>query len=419
MLKIINSYKNNIRLQQVLGLFSANLIGIPLGLVTNIIISGYLGSKGYGDYRLVASIFNFASVIFTFGLIQAGSRALVLNQNKNNAKEYYGTELIITAGLFFVMSIFLYGYVAIDKNLHEKELKMFMIYAIPFSWVFLMQKYCETLFQADNKIELLAKTRLYPQIGLLVAALFIHFYLKKFAIDRLSVIWVMYIAIQTATIIWVIIKINASYVNISVRLKEIFSYNKTFGFDIYLGSIFAVGFSQLSPIIVSYFSEDNSGVGFYSLALTLAMPLAFIPNTIATTHYKDFAIQKSISKKLIILTLTLSIAALICLWLVVGLFVSYFYGEEFKEVTPLFYIISIGIIAHGMADFFNRYMGANGQGRTLRNTSFLVGASILLGNLLLIPYWGEYGAAYTNLGSGFIYLITMLIAYIRYISKNI
>jgi len=32
--------------------------------------------------------------------------------------------------------------------------------------------------------------------------------------------------------------------------------------------------------------------------------------------------------------------------------------------------MSFGVAAHGFADFFNRYLGANGQGKFLRNSAF-------------------------------------------------
>jgi O-antigen/teichoic acid export membrane protein len=419
MFKIIyQQLKVNTRLKQVVGLFSVNLVGIPLGIVTSIIVTKYLGAKGFGDYKFITSIFALASIIFTFGFYQAGNRALVLNKDSKKAKEYYGAELVVTAALFGIMSICLLIYGILDSNLQEKQLSKFFLYAIPFSWIFLIQIYFENLFQADNRIRLLAKARLYPQVGFLVMASlnYIAFDISYF--DRLTNIWLYYISSIMIVYALIIHQINVSFVNIKTRLLEIWAHNKSYGFDVYIGSLFAVGFAQLSAVFISYYGNDNSGVGFYSLALTLSMPLAFIPNTIATTHYKDFSKQKLIPKKLIIVTLALSLSALIVLWVIVPPFVDYFYGETFYSVVPLNYIISIGMVAHGIADFFNRYMGANGQGKILRNTSFVVGISILVANIALIPKWGEYGAAYTNIISGFVYLIIMSTSYYKYINNE-
>ena len=160
--KLIQRYKKNTHAKQILGLFSVNIIGIPIGIFTSIVITRFLGAQGYGDYKFIQSIFNFAIIIFTFGFFQAGNRALVLNNNKQTAREYYGAELVITGGLFIVMSFFLTLYALFDGNIQEKQLDKFLLFLIPFGWVFLLLRYFETLFQADNRIRMLAEVRLFP-----------------------------------------------------------------------------------------------------------------------------------------------------------------------------------------------------------------------------------------------------------------
>ncbi len=123
-------------------------------------------------------------------------------------------------------------------------------------------------------------------------------------------------------------------------------------------------------------------------------------------------------KKLLLITVGLSTAAIIGLWVIVPLFVKYFYGEEFQSVIWLNFIVSFGVLAHGFGDFFNRYLGANGQGAALRNSAFFVGASLIVLNLLLIPKWGENGAAFARLISGFVYIISMEFFYLRYVKKK-
>jgi len=181
----------------------------------------------------------------------------------------------------------------------------------------------------------------------------------------------------------------------------------------YVGSVFAVGFSQLTGILISYFAADNSGVGYYSLAVTIAAPLAFIPNVIATTHYKDFSTSERVSKKLLNITLAISFTALLFAILLVGPFVKIFYGLEFAPVVRLTYIVSFGIMLNGLGDFFNRFLGSHGEGKALRNSAFIVGLSVMILNVVLIPLYGEYGAALTTFISGLIYFVCMYIYYRR------
>jgi O-antigen/teichoic acid export membrane protein len=144
------------------------------------------------------------------------------------------------------------------------------------------------------------------------------------------------------------------------------------------------------------------------------MPLSFIPNTIATTHYKEFSQLKVVPKKLLLLTIGISLGVLIALWLIVPVFVRFFYGEEFASVIDINFIVSLGVVLYGFGDFFNRFLGANGQGKTLRNSSFFVGAGVLISSILLIPKWGEYGAAFSKLIAGAVYLCIIIYHYNKF-----
>lgn len=415
---LISIWYSNPRLKQIIGLFSVNLIGIPIGIITSIALTRYLGPDGFGDYKFIFSIFNFAIIIFTFGFFQAGNRALVLNHKPQTAREYYGTELIITGALFIIMSTFLIFYGLYDQNLHEKNLTKTFFLIIPFGWIFLLSMYFETLFHADNRIRMLAQVRLYPKIGFLILAIVIYFAFANLKVDRLKLVWFIYLFTEVVVYTIILIKLKISFQNLQKRLLEIWHYNQSFGFNVYLGSLFAIGLSRFTEILISYYGIDNTGVGFYSLALTFTLPLSLIPNTIATTHYKDFATLKHIPIKVLRFTTYLSLVSLIGIWLIVPLFVNYFYGSFFKSVIPLNFIVSIGVIAHGFGDLYNKYLGANGQGVILRNSSFFVGVSMLLFSLILIPKWGEYGAAIAKMITGFVYLIVIIYFYYRFIKTK-
>ena len=405
--KFLHQYKNNPKLRQVISLLSVNVIVIPLSVVSSMIITRFLGPVAYGDYKFLLNLFSLAVVIFSFGYFQAGNRALVLNNDIQKAKEIYGAELIITAILFLIMTAFLCAYALVDHNIIEKGLRKTLLLLIPFSWVFLLVKYFEVLFQADNKIKLLAKSRLYPQLGYFTSILIIYLFIFHYSGNKLAIIMAAYLLTQILAFSYIIYVINPSFKNLKRRIKEILVYNRSYGFNVYLGSVLAVGFSQLTGLLISYFASDNSGVGYFSLATTIAGPLSFIPNVIATTHYKDFSTSKQVPRKLFMTTIIVSGAALILCWLLVKPFIKYFYTPEFSPVIPLTYIVSIGIILNGVADFFNRFLGSHGKGKALRNSAFIVGFCLMIFNILLIPRFGETGAAWTLLLSGVVYFISI------------
>lgn len=413
----IKQYNNNERIRQVVLLFSINIIGIPLGIITSIIITRFLGANGYGDYVFINNVFRLAILIGTFGFFHAGNRAIVLTDDKQSAREYYGAELVVLSGLFVIICIGLLLYASYDNNVQEKGLRLYLIYLSPFVWVYLLVRYFEVLFQADNRIKLLSKTRLFPKIGFAISVSAIYFLITDFHYSNLLLVFFFFLITQIIVFVYVLYQVNPSIQNLQYRIKEIWNFNKAYGFNVYIGSLFAVSFAQLTGILISYFAIDNTGVGYYSLALTFSAPLAIVPNIIATTHFKDFSKRKKIPNKLIYTTTILSIGALLLVWIIVPPFVNYFYGEEFSKVIPLVFIVSIGMVLYGMANFVNRFLGSHGQGKALRNSSFIVGSSLMIFNIGLIPIMGETGAAYTKGITGFVYLMTIIWFYRRYVNK--
>lgn len=406
------------RFRQASSLFAVNIVGIPIGLLTSIFLTRYLGADSFGDLKFLQTVFAVAVLVFSFGFFQAGNRALVVNEDKDRAREYYGAELVILVGLFMLMSLALTIYALYDPNVLSKGLGYELLCLIPFGWLYLLLQYFEVLFQADNKIRLLAKVRLYPKLSMLFAVTILYLFFMEIEGNRLLIAFGLYIFVEIVAYVSIIIKLKISFKGLTSRVKEIWGFNRSFGFDVYLGSLFAVGLAQVSGVLISYFGVDNRGVGFYALALALSAPLAFIPNTIATTSYKDFCGKSRIPPQLLMITLIISFLSLISLLVLVPPFVRYFYGSQFESVIDLSLVVSVGVLVHGMADFFNRYLGANGQGRALRNSSFMVGGSALVSNLFLIPLWGEMGAAYARAITGIVYFFIIYYFYRVYVSSN-
>src|SRR5690606_2782112 len=109
-----------------------------------------------------------------------------------------------------------------DQNLKEKSLQRLFLYCIPVSSIFLLMKYFETLFQADNRIKLLAQSRLLPKIvfGIGVLVLFLFFDNVSMS-NKLETVWILFFSTQAVVYIFIISKINLSFKNFKNRYSEI------------------------------------------------------------------------------------------------------------------------------------------------------------------------------------------------------
>lgn len=422
--KIIFKLKNSLedkKIKQTILLYMVNIVGIPLTITTSMILTRYLGPKLYGDYSFLNSIFIFAIVVFNFGFVDAANRALLLNNNDEKAREIYGSSFILLLLLFFTMSfcLIIFGY--FDSNINNKGLYKAFLYLMPCGWIYLQLSYFEKLFQGDNNIKALAFIRFYPKIGLFLSSLSIYLVFSNLKINRLLIVYVFFIVVHTVVYLLALYKINLSFKNFKYNLKSLWTHTKNYGFDFYIGTLFMTGISNLAALIISNYDSSNSneGVGFFNLAIIFASPLALIPNIVATTHFKEFASLKKIPLKLFKITLFLTFLSLLILWLFIGPFINIFYGKQYHSTIELTQIISIGVAGYSIADFFNRFLGAHGKGKMLRNSSIWTGISLLITNFSFIPIWHERGAAFASVVGSLVYLIIGIYYYKRYVKTNV
>lgn len=414
---IINSIQYGIKNKQIVSLLTWNVLNIPLSFIINILITNLLGSELYGDYMYLNSLFNVGIIIINLGFFQAGNRAIVISKSEQQINELYGAQLVVLIFLYILLTIVLFLNYIFDQNLLEKNLNTIYFYFIPFGFVFLLSQYFETLLMADNRIDKLVITRYIPKIIFLVL-LFIYYFFSLHTrlnpINRILLVWYSLIISQIIIYFIVLFNIHLSFNHLFDKVKFIINVNKTFGIHVYFGNLLSTLFMQLSPIIISYFSLNNKGVGYYTLSVTLSSPLSFIPAIIATTHYKEFTNYNKIPKRLLFLTFSLSCILLFTLWAIVPIFVYYFYNPDFMRSVDLFYFTSIGVFLYGVSDFFSRFLSANGYGVALRNSSIIVGFTTLCTNVITVKYFGEIGAAYSYLLAGIVYISTILFYYNKF-----
>ncbi len=413
----ITSLWDNLRVRQAVALYVASFAGIPLSIFTSIVFTRFLGPQGYGDFAFLDSLFDFARIIFPLGFFYAGNRALVLNHDKQKAREYYGATLIILFLLFVLMAVVMMGYGLTDSNLAEKGLDRFFLYLVPFGWVFLLTPYFDNMLHADNRIHELAATRFFPKVVTFAVALVIFFLLQEFQGDRLAIVMSAYIGAFLVVYLLVFVRIRASFGHLRTRLRRIMHYQRDYGIHLYVGTLFSVGSAALTGILISYFSDDNTGVGFFTLSVAIARPLALIPGVIAATWFKDFSQQTHVSVRLTAITLILSVTAFGALLLLTSPFIRFFYSDDFLPVIVLVYLAGVGMFLYGLASFFNRFLEAHGQGKTVRNTFVATGIVLLVFNLLLIPGHGATGAAVAMIIASTVYLAGMIASYWRVIRR--
>lgn len=178
-----------------------------------------------------------------------------------------------------------------------------------------------------------------------------------------------------------------------------------------------VATNYIAGISLGYFNADNSEVGFYTLALTVTMPLQMLPSIIGTTYFKEFATQDRIPSKVMQTTIWLTIFSCILFALFIKPLVLYLYSERYAAVGNYAIVLAIGFCMHGFGDMINRYLGSHGKGKCIRNASIANGAFKVVGYTILVYYLNTMGALITTVICDAIYLITLLYYYRIFINN--
>jgi O-antigen/teichoic acid export membrane protein len=187
----------------------------------------------------------------------------------------------------------------------------------------------------------------------------------------------------------------------------IFHEVKVYGIHEYTGTLFDVFTDKIASFSILYFLTSKE-VGYYSLSCTVAGPLSLISGVVGTTLYKDFANSKILPSKPTKVTIALSIISLIAFLLVIDKVFILFYSKAYSNVINLTYVTAFAFTLWGIADYINRFMGAHGFGKEMRNAAFLIGISNVLGFICLVYLFGVMGAAITKLLASLIYLLSMV-----------
>lgn len=397
--------------RQVLVLYAATFLGAVLNFVASKVNTDVLDTVAYGNVRYVMNIVQLLSWVVLFGWYMSGSRLLALSDDKKRSARIRGmliNYLLISAALLLVGT-------AIAGVMHsgQPELRMLFVCALPVCFYPLLTNYMNTTAQGDNHIFRLALARVLPVLCFIPAALLVY---RRFGADSRMVLWLQW-GICSAVLVAIIISTRPSFHNLKPLYNELRQENRSYGIHLYLGSLAMVATNYLSGVTLGVFNDDNANVGFFTLALSLAQPISYLPGIVGTTFFKQFVHQSRIPRRVLLITLAITVLSCVGFVLLIGPVVS-LYDESYRVVARYAAWLAVGFSVHGVGDMVNRYLGSHGQGRSIRNSSFACGAVKITGSVLLVWLWNVEGAIVTAILSSMVYTFSLYLNYRRFVMRH-
>lgn len=393
---------------QIAILYSSTLTGILFGLLASIVNTRFLPPTDYGDVRYIQNIINFISSFLIFGYFLSGARLMALSNDRSYTRRVKGALIIILTIACFILCMAMPICYCIHKE--NTTLATLFLVSMPVCFYPLFLNYIDQTTEGDNQMGRLSLARILPYL-VYVPIGYILFFIYGATPTRMILLqWGIY----TFVYICIIISTKPLFRNLKPVFRQLNYENKKYGIQLYIGSLVMVATNYLAGISLGYFNEDNSEVGFYTLALTVTAPLAALPTIVGTTYFKTFATQPAIPRKVIFFTIAMTTVTCLLFLLIIKPVVIYLYTDRYSIVGLYASFLSVGFCIHGLGDMFNRYLCSHGQGVAVRNASIANGLFKIVGFTLLVALFNTNGAIATTIICDIIYFTYLICAYIKF-----
>lgn len=386
------------------------MVAIGFGIKT--IQTNYLGPEAYGLYAFFGSFTGFAVLFFRFGFYSSLQVLISETKKPELERELFGLGFVINLVTGVLFALFIWTTSFYIDDWFGLEFGDIIRVLAPLTIVLPTRSLIQAMTVGSNKVYILP-------IFDNVAKLFFVVCLLLFAYtDLLNVYYTILFNLVTLLISLGVVfrQFEPQFSNLKANFLVLWNKNKSYGFNFYLGSTANQSTFKLDELTISYFVNTTVN-GFYSLANVIASPMVMGSQALSNSLFKKFTHQEKIPQKVFIFnTLWLLISGLGLIF-IAKYIVLFLFGQEFIEVSYYAMGLSLAFFFQGMYQPFN-FLSAKSQGKAVRNVALSEALINVIGNILLIPIIGVYGAIYTSIAAKFVHFIGKWYYYTKYLKEQ-
>ena len=151
-------------------------------------------------------------------------------------------------------------------------------------------------------------------------------------------------------------------------------------------------------LILVYAILDGEEAGYYSVALTLAVLVATVPQAVSYASFPRYSrLSSEQARDLLVeatrLAATAATLTAVAIMLASPFVIPLLFGQDFRPAVPATIIAAIGGVFYGIQWSVSRGRGARGSPGSMVTSFGTSTAVMLILDLFLIPRWGIAGAA--------------------------
>ena len=410
-MNIIHKILSNPNGKQIIALYISTIGGVLLGVLSSVINTRFLDPVNYGDVRYVQNLINLFSCIFLLGFFVSGSRLLAISKSKAEANGIKGVMvifLIITiAALMFMVLLCYFYHLLFQANMNA----VLFLFSIPVCAQPLLLNYINTTAQGDNQVGRIAYARLLPALLYVIAAYFIY---SRYGASSALMILLQW-GIACMILVAIVISTHPDFKEYKKYKRLLIEENRKYGLYLYIGSLAMVATQYLPGVTLGFFNTDNRDVALFTLALTISMPLSMLPSIVGTSYFKKFATQQRINNKVFMSTIIITLLSFLAYVAIIQPIVNFLYPVSYSQIGVYASLLALSRCIYGIGDMVNRFLGAHGLGKEIRNASFATGFCMIVGSIVGVYFFNVWGAIATNMVSSIVYFIVLFYYYKKFV----
>lgn len=410
-MNIIHKILSNPNGKQIIALYISTIGGVLLGVLSSVINTRFLDPVNYGDVRYVQNLINLFSCIFLLGFFVSGSRLLAISKSKAEANGIKGVMvifLIITiAALMFMVLLCYFYHLLFQANMNA----VLFLFSIPVCAQPLLLNYINTTAQGDNQVGRIAYARLLPALLYVIAAYFIY---SRYGASSALMILLQW-GIACMILVAIVISTHPDFKEYKKYKRLLIEENRKYGLYLYIGSLAMVATQYLPGVTLGFFNTDNRDVALFTLALTISMPLSMLPSIVGTSYFKKFATQQRINNKVFMSTIIITLLSFLAYVAIIQPIVDFLYPVSYSQIGVYASLLAVSRCIYGIGDMVNRFLGAHGLGKEIRNASFATGFCMIIGSIVGVYFFNVWGAIATNIVGSVTYFIVLFYYYRKFV----
>ena len=398
----------------VKNIFSVGIIQIAnyvFPLITIPIISRIIGPEKFGVINFTASFIAYFTLIIGFGFDLTATRRVASNPHNEKNRNTVFSEVFSAQCLLLLFSIVLFtGSVFLIPQLRiERDVA---IYTFLTCFATLLTQ--NWLFQAMQDLHKIAILSLVGKVLFTVLVLTTirnksDYYWQPLALSLSQIL------IATISFFWSIKKYHLKLLKVGFKRSLMLLWDeKTFFFSLCVISIYTT-----TTIIILGVTHDSLNVGYYTagqkLILIMQMMIT-VPLTQAIFPYIGKAFGESFDKGIMVVQKTLPLVFIftfisgVLIFILAPYFILFFYGEKFAPAIIICRILAFIPMIISLGTVLGIHVMINLKMDKIFFKITLFGAAIGMSlNLIIVRYYGYYGAAFTWVMTEFFNLCMLVI----------